>query len=263
MKNTRTLLVSLGAGGLLLATGILLGQLGLLGFANPFSFPSVEFTEIDVDVTLPDEARIVAIEPISLDCRARVHARVPVEATREHLAFGQVYRTDRVTLDAVGDVDTCVDSSGTTITRNVDGTTDVVIDGESILFVRPRVDTVATAESVTVSRGLIGKVMDAFPWVDDNLGLTPLAYAHAQNVIGGSECMATAYRVTEGMLLDAYRDQFIEQGIDPDLLEVRIEGEPVFADPEPLDMGDVEMRVGTGPIVCSATDGGGDEVASR
>ena len=248
--------------------GLVLGQVGLLSFANPFSFPTMsDFTEIDVAVSLPEEARIVAIEPISLDCRARVHARVPVEGTREHMAFGQVYRTDRVTLDAVGDVDTCVDSSGTTITHNADGTTDVVIDGESILFVRPRVDAVATGDSLTVSRGFVGKLMDAFPWVDDNLGLTPLAYAHAQNVIGGSECMQTAYQVTEGMLLDAYRDQFIEQGVDPERLDVRIEGEPIFSDPEELNMGDdVEMSVGAGPITCVASDGvgaSGDEVAGR
>ena len=153
------------------------------------------------------------------------------------------------------------------ITHNADGTTDVVIDGESILFVRPRVDAVATADSLTVSRGVVGKIMDAFPWVDDNLGLTPLAYAHAQNVIGGSECMQTAYQVTEGMLVDAYRDQFVEQGVDPGRLDVRIEGEPIFTDPEALNMGDdVEMNVGAGPITCVASDGvgaSGDEVAGR
>jgi hypothetical protein len=264
MKRSFALLFTLTVGGLILAFGILLGQVGLLGFGNPFSFPSIgDFTEVDVAVSLPEEARIVKIEPISLDCRARVHAQVPVEGTREHLAFGQVYRTDRVTLDAVGDVDTCVDSSGTTITHNADGTTDVVISGESILFVRPRVDAVATANSLTVSRGVVGKVMDAFPWVDDNLGLTPLAYAYAQNVIGGSECMQTAYTVTEGMLIDAYRNQYIEQGVNPDLLDVRIEGAPIFVDPEAIDMGDVDMRVGTGPITCTAGDGGGPEIASR
>ncbi len=267
MKSSRPLLFTLIGGCLMLLFGLLLGRIGLLSLSNPFSVPSIaDFNDIDVAVSLPDEARIVAIEPISLDCRARVHARVPVEGTREHRAFGQVYRTDRVTLDAVGDVDTCVDSSGTSITHNADGTTDVVIDGDSILFVRPRVDAVATADSLTVSRGALGKLADAFPWVDDNLGLTPLAYAYAQNVIGGSECMQTAYQVTEGMLVDAYREQFIEQGIDPDRLDVRIDGEPRFTDPEELDMGDVEMEVGDGPVLCVTSDGvgaSGDEIAGR
>jgi hypothetical protein len=267
MKFVLASIFGLLFGSVVLAFGVALGQIGLLGFPNPFSLPSLpDFTDVDVAVSLPEEARIVAIEPISLDCRARVHARVPVEGTREHLAFGQVYRTDRVTLDAVGDVDTCVDSSGTSIVNNADGTTDVVIAGESILFVRPRVDAVATADSLTVSQGMVGKLMDVFPWVDDNLGLTPLAYAHAQNVIGGSECTQTAYAVTQGMLLDAYRSQFIEQGVDPNLLDVRIEGQPNFTDPEPLDMGDVDMRVGAGPVTCIVSDDvgpGGAEVASR
>jgi len=248
MRRSVTVLL---AGGLLLAAGIFLGQIGLLSFSGP-ALP--DFTDIDVEVSLPEEARIVAVEPITLDCRARVHARVPVEGTREHEAFGQVYRTDRVTLDAVGDVDTCVDGNSTTVYRNRDGTAEVVIEGESIVFVRPRVNTVATADSLTVSRGVIGKITDAFPWVDDNLGLTPLAYAYAQNVIGSSECMETAYAVTEGILLDAYRQQFIEQGYDPDKLTVRIEGEPLFTDSDEIDMGNVEMHVGTGDIACVASD---------
>ena len=55
---------------------------------------------------------------VTLDCRARVHAQVPVEGARRHWAFG-------------------------------------------------------------------------------------LAYAYAQNVIGSSSCMKTAYTVTEGILLHA------------------------------------------------------------
>lgn len=247
----KQLIAALITGVALVGAGIVLGQTGLLSFNGP-SMP--DFTEIEVELTLPEEARITAVEPITLDCRARVHARVPVEGTREHVAFGQVYRTDRVTLDAIGDVDTCVDGNPVSIEHRADGTTDVVIPGESILFVRPRVDTVATGDSLTVSRGVIGKLTDAFPWVDDNLGLTPLAYAYAQNVIGSSECMETAYAVTEGILIDAYRDQMIEQGVDPDRLSVRIEGEPLFTDPEALDMGDVDMRVGAGDITCVASD---------
>lgn len=248
----KRLVSALLAGGLLLVAGVILGQSGLLSFSGPQIIP--DFTEVDVELTLPEEARIVAVEPITLDCRARVHAEVPVVGTREHTAFGQVYRTDRVTLDAVGDVDTCVDGSSATIFRNGDGTTDVVIAGESIVFVRPRVNTVATADSLTVSRGVIGKITDAFPWVDDNLGLTPLAYAYAQNVIGSSECMQTAYAVTQDILIDAYRQQFIEQGYDPEMLDVRIDGEPIFTDPEDLDMGNVDMRVGTGEISCVASE---------
>jgi hypothetical protein len=245
----KRILSALLGGGVLLVLGVVLGQTGLLRFGP--QFPTVN--EVSVAVEAPDEARIVAVEPISLDCRARVHAEVPVVATREHEAFGQVYRTDRVTLDAVGDVDTCVDGSGTRVIHHDDGTTEVVIDGDAITFVRPRVDTVATGDSLTVERGPIGKLTDAFPWVDDNLGLTPLAYAFAQNVIGSSQCMTTAYTVTEGLLVDAYRQQVIDQGADPDSLSVRVEGEPRYGEPEPLDAGDVQLTVGAGEVTCTAT----------
>ena len=85
------------------------------------------------------------MEPISLDCRARIHAEVPVEGRREHELLGQVYRTDTVSMLAVGDVDTCVEGTSAEVVHHRDGTTEVIIPGESILFVRPRVDAVATA----------------------------------------------------------------------------------------------------------------------
>lgn len=249
MKPLATALI---AGTVLLGLGILLGQIGLLRFPRP-ELP--EFTTIEVEVSLPDEARIIAVEPITLDCRARVHAQVPVEGVRRHRAFGQVYRTDRVTLNAIGDVDTCVDGSSATIYHNVDGTTEVVVDGSSIVFVRPRVNAVLTADSLTIDQGTIGKLTDVFPWVDDNLGLTPLAYAYAQNVIGSSSCMKTAYTVTEGILLHAYRQQFVDQGVDPAKLTVRIEGDPLFSDPEDIEMGDdVTLSVSGGEVVCVASD---------
>jgi hypothetical protein len=215
-----------------------------------------DLAAVEVELSLPDEARIVAVEPIALDCRARVHAEVPVEGTREHRLLGQVYRTDTVTLDAIGDVDTCVEGTSADVVYHRDGSTEVIIPGESIVFVRPRVDAVATADSVHVAKGTMGKITDVFPWVEDDLGLTPLAYAYAQNVIGSSQCMEAAYSVTRQVLIDAYRQQFIDQGADPDSLEVRIDGRPNFGSPPPLDMGpDVTMSVGADDIVCTTADG--------
>jgi hypothetical protein len=234
--------------------------LGIFSISGP-SLPS--FTAIDVQVSVPEEARITAVEPISLDCRARVYAEVPVEGKREHEAFGRVYRTDRITMHAYGDVDTCVDGSGVEVTHNRDGSTDVVIPGESIVFVRPRVDTVRTADSVDIDKDMIGKIIDAFPWVDDNLGLAPMAYAYAQNVIGSSECMETAYSVTQDILIDAYTQQVIDQGVDEDKLSVTIDGQPKFDNPDALDMGDIEMQVRSGDITCVASeDLGGVQVNS-
>ncbi|MCP4226722.1 MAG: hypothetical protein GY773_25560 [Actinomycetia bacterium] len=240
------------AGAVLLGLGIVLGQVGLLGFRGP-ELP--EFSSVDVDIRLPEEARIIAVEPISLDCRARVHAQVPVEGVREHRALGQVYRTDRVALDAIGDIDTCVDGSSAAIHRSVDGTTEVVIDGSSIVFVRPRVNAVLTADSLDVSQGVIGKLTDVFPWVDDNLGLTPVAYAYAQNVIGSSNCMETAYAVTEGILVDAYRQQYVDQGVDPAALSVRIDGDPLFTDPDDIELAEgMSLSVRGGDVRCVASD---------
>ncbi len=245
-------------------TGAILGIVAFAGFAVwsnviDIRFPwqvLPEFADVQVDLTLPEEARIVEVEPIALDCRARIHAEVPVEGRREHSVFGKVYRTDTVTMQATGDVDTCVEGTSADVVYKRDGSTEVIIPGEAILFVRPRVDAVATAATVDETKGAFGKLTDAFPWVDSDLGLTPLAYAYAQTVIGSSQCMEAAYSVTEEVLIDAYRQQFIDQGADPATLTVRIDGQPLFPDAPEVDMGeDVTMSVGTGQISCTTADG--------
>lgn len=213
-----------------------------------------DFNDVAVALTIPNEVRIVKIEPISLDCRARVHAEVPLEGKREHKLLGQVYRTDSIEMDAIGDVDTCVDGTSAQVVHRRDGSTEVVIPGESIVFVRPRVNTVLSADSVAVDKGGVGKLTDVFPWVSDDLGLTPLAYAYAQNVIGSSQCMQAAYEVTEEVLIDAYRLQFIGQGADAATLVVRIEGEPIFVDPLPVNLGDVTMDLSGEAITCVVSD---------
>lgn len=211
-----------------------------------------EIATVEVAVTTPTEARIVDIEPVSLDCRARIHAEVPVQVVRDHAVFGQVYRTDVVELQATGDVDTCVDGNSADVIHRLDGTTEIVIDGSSIVFVRPRVDAVASIDGVSEHKGAVGKFTDAVPGVSSDLGLTPLAFAYAQMTIGSSQCMQEAYAVTEQILIDAYRQQFIDQGEDPDRLSVRIDGEPLFPDVAPLETSSgVRLSVGDGGIVCS------------
>jgi len=223
---------------------------GIVSISGP-SLPSL--SDIEVDIKLPEEARIVAVEPISLDCRARIHAEVPVQGLRQHESFGVIYRTDRISMNAVGDVDTCVDGADAEVKHHSDGSTEVVIPGESIQFVRPRVDTVKTAGSVNVEKDAVGKLVDAFPWVDDNLGLTPVAYAYAQNVIGSSQCMEAAYEVTEQILIDAYRDQVVEQGVDSDKVTVVIDGSPRFLDPQPIDTGNIDLSVAGDSVTCVAS----------
>ena len=107
-------------GGFAVALGAIVYATGMVKLSAP-SLPSV--TTIEVEMAVPEEAKIIAVEPISLSCQARVFAQVPVEGKREHEAFGVVYRTDRISMQAYGDVDTCVDGSGAAITNNDDGKT--------------------------------------------------------------------------------------------------------------------------------------------
>ena len=156
---------------------------GLLVYSGALSI-NWPWNNIDLDVAssktviAPDApAQIYRIEPLALDCRARISAVVPIEGKKEHELAGRVYRTDTVEMEAYGDVDTCVNAELVEIAQLDDGRTRVTIPAEAIEFVRPRVDTVATRDSVRFDKGLIGKITDAFPWVSDNESLTPSAYA--------------------------------------------------------------------------------------
>ncbi len=234
--------------GVIVAGGFLL-WLGVVNLQFPWRVLP-EFNQVEVSIGLPTEARIVGVERIALDCRARVFAEVPVDGRREHKLLGQVYRTDRVTMTAKGDIDTCVEGTSAEVLYKRDGSTEVVIPGESIVFVRPRVDAIATADSVAVNKGYVGRLTDVFPWVDADLGLTPLAYAYAQNVIGSSECTEAAYSATEQVLIDAYTEQFVASGADADNLIVRIEGRPQFPSPPPVDLEGMDMNVQADGITC-------------
>lgn len=226
--------------------------LGAVNVRWPWDWDALDVADTDTDIAYASPARVVRVEPVALDCRARVHAEVPVEGRKEHSFLGQVYRTDKVGIVAVGDVDTCVQSDAVQIDERDDGSFQVVIPGSAIEFVRPRVDAVATMDSVTYDQGFVGQLTDVFPWVSNDEGLTPAAYAFAQTVIGGSECMAQAYDLTRQLLLDAYRQQLIEQGANADDISVEILGDPDFGqndDPPELD-DDFEFEVDDGEVAC-------------
>ena len=210
-----------------------LAGLGVLDFQWPWENIDVatEETVVTFDEEEP-EPKIIKIEPIALDCRARINAQVPVRASREHQLVGQTYRTDTVEMVAIGDVDTCVNTSAVEIAERTDGSIDVIVPADAIEFVRPRVDAVATMDSVVYDKGLVGKVTDVFPWVSDNDGLTPAAYAFAQSVVGGSDCMQQAYDLTESAMREAYVDQMIAQGGSADNIDVIVSGSPNFGQNE-------------------------------
>lgn len=239
---------------------------GLLLYSGAISI-NWPWQNIDLDiassktVVAPDApAQIYRIEPLALDCRARISAIVPVEGKKEHELAGRVYRTDTVEMEAYGDVDTCVNAELVQIEQLDDGRTKVTIPAEAIEFVRPRVDTVATRDSVRFDKGLIGKLTDAFPWVSDNEKLTPSAYAFAQTVIGGSDCMSQAYTVTEQVLLDAYAEHARITGTNPNRVEVEIVGIPDFDQNPPLtELDGAEFEVRNDEVKCEVAEGATDQ----
>ncbi|MEQ8841116.1 MAG: hypothetical protein RIB98_09045 [Acidimicrobiales bacterium] len=238
-------LLAIAVGGLLAFS-----QLGFADITAPWK--NLHVSSTTETMYQPKPATITEIEPISLDCRARIHTTVPIEGRREHRVLGQVYRTDTVEMTAIGDIDTCVDSDQVQVTNNDDGTASVRVPAEAIQFVRPRIDAEATVGSVDYDRGLVGKFTDLFPWVSDNSGLTPAAYAYAQAVVGSSDCMAQAYDLTTQAMIDAYRDQMVEQGFDADDIEVTIHGTPDFGgsiDDETV-IGGYDFEVNDGGEIC-------------
>jgi hypothetical protein len=232
------------AGVFLLSLILLLGLLsfGWLDINWPWEDIIDEETVVEVDVE-EGPAQIIEISPISLDCRARIEAVVPVVGTQKTSVAGATISTDTVRMLAVGDVDTCVDSAGVEIVERADGTFGVIIDASAIEFVRPRVDAVATMDSVTTDRGIVKQVFEALPWTNEDDELTPAAFAFAQTVIGGSSCMEAAYEQTVAALTEAYQNQVIAQGASPDDVDVIVSGIPDFGqnDVEQKLLGDFEF----------------------
>lgn len=146
---------------------------------------------------------IVIIEPIALECLARLHAEVPVSIQHRHSLAGVTYRTDTARMTAIGDVETCVSVAGVRVTSD-----EVIIPSSAIIMNRPRVDAVATLASVESDMGFLGELSGLFPGVDDQDGTVPTLYAVAQNIIGSSECMQSAYDHTILLIRDAYEEKY-------------------------------------------------------
>jgi hypothetical protein len=212
---------------------ILIGILTVGNWFNLFNFHLPGFGhEEKAEVTQAAAAEVIKIEPIQLDCRARITASIPIKGKKDYrvtvLGATQTYRTDTVTMTAIGDIDTCVDG-GADIRELADGGWLVQIPSDHIRFVRPRVDAVATAKSVDTEKGWVGKLTDIAPWVSDDNGLTEAGYAYAQSVVGSSSCMEAAWQPTLKAIETAYHEQALAKGLEADQVEVVIGGSPDFA----------------------------------
>ncbi|MBP7930432.1 MAG: hypothetical protein KAZ88_07225 [Acidimicrobiia bacterium] len=226
----------------------------ILSFHSPFGNLS-DVVEETTSVEQAQTATVTQIEPIALDCRARIHAVIPITAKREHSVMGQVYRTDTVTLDAIGDIDTCVEAGSTTITTMPDGRVQVVVPAQAIHFERPRVDAVATAGSFDFDKGAVGKATDVLPWVDDNSSLAPVAYAYAQSIIGSSECLYIAFDRTVEALKLAYVNQLAAQGVAAEQVNVTVLGRPEVGPTPPATVGAVRLQAAQDRAVCKVAPG--------
>ncbi len=261
MKNVASSLGGIVAIGVL--SLIVFANLGVIDVKWPWEDTAVMSRESIIEQS--GVATVTEIEPLALDCRARIHTTVPIEGRREHALVGQVYRTDTVSITAIGDIDTCVDADEVEVVNRDDGSTRVLIPADAIRFVRPRVDADATLDSVRFDKGFIGKLTDVFPWVSENNGLTPAAYAYAQAVIGSSECMEQAFDATGAAIVDSYEDQVRGAGRDVDTLVVDIIGEPDFATDAPdagTDVDGYDFTIDDAGVTCSvARDVFGEETA--
>jgi len=228
-KSTLSLATIAAIFGTAIVLLILLISFSWLEIRWPWEDLDVVQQESDVAVDVEQgPAQIIDIKPLSLDCRARISAEVPVVGQQKTTLAGQTISTDTVRMRAIGDVDTCVDPNGVRVLTRDDGTIGVVIEASAIRFERPRVDAVATMGSVSTDRGIINQLVEALPLTNEDDELTPAAFAFAQTVIGGSDCMQAAYEQTQTAVANAYREQLVDQGGNPDDIDVVFSGAPDF-----------------------------------
>lgn len=179
-------------------------------------------------------AKITKLELIALECRETIQMEVPVEGKVDHVArvLGvQVAptRTDRAGLTAIGDIDVCVQIGSSRVLSDANGQQTVRIPASDIVYHRPRVDTLLSAQSAWYDAGWQAKLTNWLPFVSDNQSLSPAAFAYAQLVIGSHDCIAASWEVVVAGLHEAYRQQAANQGVDPNSVSVEIVGEPDFA----------------------------------
>ena len=72
---------------LVIVVGLLaFGQLGLIDWTWPWQ--NAQVMAVEVEVAQPEAATIITVEPIALDCRARISSLVPIVGRKEHSIAG-------------------------------------------------------------------------------------------------------------------------------------------------------------------------------
>ncbi len=181
--------------------------------------------------------RIVKIVPEALECRAYVQAEIPVKGESQYIwktpLFSKTLNTDTITFTAIGDVEVCFPAEGATVHAKNDGSWLVEIDSSQAVFNRPRVDALATENSVDYKPGAGREIIEFVPIVDYFIDtnaheLTAEAFAYAQALIGGSDCMNAAWQPVQKAIVLSYQDQAARKGADPGAVEVIFTNQPDF-----------------------------------
>lgn len=194
-------------------------------------------------------ATIIGVVPIRLDCRAVISIEVPVSGKREHKMFGKVYRTDSMSMKAIGDVAMCID--GQARLETTDMMRVITVPATAVVFDRPRVDAIKTQGTLNVTKGWVGKLTDIFPWVSENNGLTQEGYAFAQSVIGGGKCMESAWQKTVGIVTESLMADAISEGFTEGNVTITIDGTPDFRQNETPDTELAGVNMNIGEVICT------------
>lgn len=208
---------------------------------------------------------IFEIKPVNIDCRAVVRASIPVKGESQYIVHtplgSKTLNTDTIWLTAIGDVDVCFPPEASEVVKQADGSWLVTIDSSKTVFNRPRVDALATGNSVDYEDGAGRDIMSAVPlvnaFIDTNAHeLTLEAVAFAQSLIASSECMAAAWPPVQEAVTAAYAEQAALGGLSADQVTVVFKGAPFYAqykqDIDTSVFGDgVEFEVEAGGINCS------------
>lgn len=197
-----------------------------------------------VDVRRQDTMRTDGISKVwtearNLHCSSLINASVPVKGQAQYtvhlLVASKTLNTDGITMRAIGDVGGCLRARFVKLIRQ-GGEVIVTLDASGTSFWRPRVKPAATAGSVKYHRGFMRGLIAAMPmplinlFIDENSSqLTMQAESFAQSVIGGSKCMKAAWPQAKRNIVTEYRRTLTRLGFDTAHLQVRLVGQPDFA----------------------------------
>lgn len=175
----------------------------------------------EVQIVEPVE---ISLNQIDLHCHVTALGSTEIEARRHHSVSVFDYRTDRIVLAVVADVNVCTEGV-TSVESNT-----VTIDWSTLVFDRPRVDH-EQSRVLHHNKGFVGKFTDLPIFVSENSPLYDVAYFYGQTAVMQS-CYGVIFEESRTLILNSYRNQY--PGVDIEFIEI---GQPPALDevPQPAD----------------------------